>query len=259
MNTTVSSASGIYTITNSVTGARYIGSSKSMRNRLNGHKRNLHRNSHFNIKLQNAFRKYGAEAFIFAPLIRCAESDLILFEQRTIDGFDSCNSGYNIRPKAESQRGHKFGPCSKERREKIAAGQRGMRKPALDGNKHTLGLKHSAETRAKMRAAHTGVVFSEERCLKIATALRGLKKPSMIGNQNAANAPPKSEKWKAAMAKRKGCKMPPFTAEHRAKLSIAAKARCARKQLASGMDAQSNSTTGMVETHINHSTTLERK
>lgn len=259
MNAPASGASGIYTITNSVTGARYIGSSKNMRNRLNEHKRNLHRNSHFNIKLQNAFRKYGAEVFVFSPLIRCAESDLILFEQRAIDGFDSCNSGYNIRPKAESQRGHKFGACPQERREKIAAGNRGVRKPTLVGNKHTLGLKHSAETKAKMRIAHIGKAFSEDRCANISASLRGLKKPSLLGNQNAANAPSKSEKWKAAMAKRKGCKMLPFTAEHRAKLSIAAKARCARKQLASGMDAQSSSTTGMVETQFNHSTTLERK
>lgn len=230
-----SANSGVYAITHNVSGKRYIGSSRNMRSRLNEHRRGLVKAAHFNVKLQNAVSKYGIDAFTFSPLIRCAEHDLILFEQRAIDGFDSCKNGYNIRPTAESQRGHKFGTPSDETRAKIRAGNIGIKKPALIGNTHTLGVKLTDEHRAKIRAAHIGKVFSEERCANISAAKRGKKNPLLLGNQNAANAPPKTEKWKAAMAARKGCKMPPFTEEHRLKLSIAAKARKAREKAAKGI------------------------
>ena len=231
----VMAQSGVYAITHVVSGKRYIGSSRNMRSRLNEHKRNLVKTAHFNVKLQNAFNKYGVDSFTFEPLIQCTESDLVFFEQRAIDGFDSCRNGYNIRPTAESQRGHKFGACPQERRDRIAASNRGIKKPALLGNMHTLGLKHSEETKALMRAAHMGKKFTPERCANISAALKGKKKPALIGNRNAVDAPPKTEKWKAAMAARKGCKMQPFTEEHRVKLSIAAKARCARNKAAKGI------------------------
>lgn len=232
-----SANSGVYAITHNVSGKRYIGSSRNMRSRLNEHKRNLIKSAHFNVKLQNAVNKHGMDAFTFEPLIRCAEHDLILFEQRAIDGFDSCKNGYNIRPTAESQRGHKFGTPSDETRAKIRAGNIGIKKPALVGNTHTLGLKHSDETLAKMRATHAAreIHFSDATRAKISAAKLGKKNPALIGNKNAANAPPKTEKWKAAMAARKGCKMQPFTDEHRLKLSIAAKARKAREKAAKGI------------------------
>lgn len=235
-----SANSGVYAITHEASGKRYIGSSRNMRSRLNEHRRGLVKAAHFNVKLQNAVSKHGIDAFTFEPLIRCAEHDLILFEQRAIDGFDSCKNGYNIRPTAESQRGHKFGTPSDETRAKIRASNIGIKKPALIGNTHTLGMKHSDETKAKMSKVHTGAVFSEERCAKIAAANRGRvcsseTKAKISATKLTNGVPPKTAKWKAVMAVRKGCKMPPFTEEHRLKMSIAAKARKAREKAAKGI------------------------
>lgn len=235
-----SANSGVYAITHNVSGKRYIGSSRNMRSRLNEHRRGLVKAAHFNVKLQNAVSKYGVDAFTFESLIRCAESDLILFEQRAIDGFDSCRNGYNIRPTADSQRGHKFGPPSDETKAKIRAGNIGIKKPALIGNTHTLGFKHSEAAKEKIRAGNTGKVFSEARRARISAANSGREcssetKAKISATKLKNGVPPKTEKWKAVMAARKGCKMPPFTDEHRLKMSIAAKARKAREKAAQGI------------------------
>ncbi len=49
---------GIYSITNKVTGYRYIGSSRDIVDRMNVHLKSLRKNKHGNTHLQNAFNKY---------------------------------------------------------------------------------------------------------------------------------------------------------------------------------------------------------
>ena len=52
--------SGIYKIVNKVNGKYYVGSSNDvLKTRFYEHKRLLTKNKHFNVKLQNAWNKYG--------------------------------------------------------------------------------------------------------------------------------------------------------------------------------------------------------
>lgn len=57
---------GIYMIENRVTGNRYIGSAaRCLYTRFHQHKSDLSKNKHSNRYLQNAWNKYGSEAFVF--------------------------------------------------------------------------------------------------------------------------------------------------------------------------------------------------
>ena len=119
--------SGIYQITNIITGSLYIGSSNNISRRLTGHKLQLAENKHDNGFLQAAYNKYGKEAFVFNPIHSCPPVKCILefFEQHYIDKYwDNCKTCYNI--------------------ERIA-----NRPPLLYGHKHNVGFKHTNETKLK--------------------------------------------------------------------------------------------------------------
>lgn len=98
-------AIGVYQIRNTITGAVYIGSSTtSISGRWGQHRRSLQHKRHENRHLQNAWNKYGQEAFVFeiVELLMLPEA-VIPREQFWIDrhmrrGRKRC---YNINPKAE--------------------------------------------------------------------------------------------------------------------------------------------------------------
>lgn len=88
--------SGIYCITNKITGNCYIGSSKFIYGRLMKHRSMLRGASHSNEYLQNAYNKYGESNFT----IRLLEitSDLLIREQFWID---NQNPEYNLMKEAK--------------------------------------------------------------------------------------------------------------------------------------------------------------
>jgi group I intron endonuclease len=141
--------------------------------------------------LQNAFNKYGEEAFAYTPIIVCREQDLIMYEQVAMDYYDACAGGYNIRPKAESCLGVKHSEKSKDnfrkgakgrvmppmseeskRKKSISAKMRGAKPPPMTQEQkervreltrqRMLGNKPSQEARAKMAAAKLGKKLSTE-------------------------------------------------------------------------------------------------
>src|SRR5258708_22007982 len=117
---TIPATSGIYRITCTVTGKIYIGSAMNLRNRWNDHRQHFHGKNHPNKKLQNAWYKYGEQAFTFEVLELVLPMSLTAREQywfKKLKPFG--NKGFNIAPIAGS----------------------------------SLGLKHSAETREKLRLA----------------------------------------------------------------------------------------------------------
>lgn len=57
--------SGIYCIENTVTGKKYIGSSKNIFKRLKDHMYKLKKNVHPNKHLQSSFNKYNIENFSY--------------------------------------------------------------------------------------------------------------------------------------------------------------------------------------------------
>lgn len=93
---------GIYTITNSVNGKVYVGSSVRIERRWREHRLALNNGTHVNKYLQNSWEKYGAENFVFAVVETLSDlnsvADLFLAEQRWMDQLNAMDRrvGYNI-------------------------------------------------------------------------------------------------------------------------------------------------------------------
>ena len=90
---------GIYKIRNLKNGKIYIGQSTDIKTRWNNHKFELNSNTHRNPHLQNAYNKYGEDAFEFTILERTFEENLNNAEEYWINYFDSTNpeKGYNLK------------------------------------------------------------------------------------------------------------------------------------------------------------------
>ena len=76
---------GVYKILNTVNNKPYIGSSVNIATRWGKHKSLLRYDKHENMKLQNAWNKYGEEAFVFLILEECEIDELLIREQYYLD------------------------------------------------------------------------------------------------------------------------------------------------------------------------------
>lgn len=188
MSSNIPKSSGIYRITCTATGKIYIGSSINLHKRWLEHCGGLRRGDHGNQKLQRAWDKYGAQSFIFEVLeLVLIPEFLTAREQYWIDKLKPFgDNGFNMAPTAGSTLGRKFSPETKkkiadaqrgkkespETRAKLSAMRKGQPMPWLVGRKQSpetreknriaqlgntrrLGIKHTAETRAKMSANST--------------------------------------------------------------------------------------------------------
>lgn len=82
---TMNKVSGVYTITNKVTGKLYIGESLDIYRRWHDeHIPQLRKNRHYNKELQNDFNKYGEENFSFEVLERYSGNDTISTKARIL-------------------------------------------------------------------------------------------------------------------------------------------------------------------------------
>ncbi len=163
--TAIPSVPGIYRILNIVNGKCYVGSAKSLRRRWWEHSSMLQNNRHHSISLQNAWNKYGPDAFTFEiiELILIPEL-LIAREQHWMDYYKPfSHKGYNINPVAGSRLGTKQ---SLETIAKSIAARKG--KPST-----RFGYKHSPETLEKLRGASTGRKHTSETKHKIAQSRIG--------------------------------------------------------------------------------------
>ncbi|MDO8629390.1 MAG: NUMOD3 domain-containing DNA-binding protein [Phycisphaerales bacterium] len=171
--------SGVYIIRNRVNGNGYVGSSVNTVRRWQQHRRELFRNNHDNGHLQAAWNKYGAASFEIEILEECAPTDCVSVEQRYLD---KLKPAYNICKVANS----------------------------------VLGVKRSAATRAKIRAATIGKSYlrgykhSPETCAK--------NSARQMGNRNAVGHVPSAASLAIRSAKLKGLALKP---EHRAKIVAA--------------------------------------
>lgn len=177
----------------------YIGSSVDISTRFIRHRYHLRKGDHVNQYLQNAWNKYGEEAFEFVVLEECPVDQLLDREQHYLD----CSSEkYNILSTAGSQIGYKHTP---EAIAKISATHKGKvvseetRKKIGDANR---GRKRSAEARERMSVSHRGRITSEETREKLRVASTGNK--HMLGHKHK---PGTIEKMRAAALKRKARKL----------------------------------------------------
>lgn len=108
----------IYSILNKVNGKIYVGqTNRKFSRRMTEHKSHLRGNCHRNPHLQNAWNKYGEDAFEFNILEECPNSKLDDNEEWWITHFKSNNPaiGYNMQGGGNSQ-----GTCSPDFREKMS-------------------------------------------------------------------------------------------------------------------------------------------
>lgn len=128
----------VYEFRNLITGRRYVGSSIHSHVRWNRHIRELEQKRHGNPKLQNAWNKYGSDAFVFQvleTLENATEEALRSLEQNYLA--DAVATGYNLSLEATAPMGRR---------------------------------KHSKATRDKMSKSHTGLSNTPEANRKIGEA-----------------------------------------------------------------------------------------
>ncbi len=89
-------ASGVYIITCTQNGRKYVGSSKDIDGRWFEHRKRLRINRHFNRFLQRSWNKYGSEAFTFAVLELVA--DVSLLQTREQHWIDTLLPEFNLSP-----------------------------------------------------------------------------------------------------------------------------------------------------------------
>lgn len=170
-----SSACGVYKIWNKVSGKVYIGSSVNMNTRWRGHVGLLRKGAHASAYLQNAWSKYGEDAFSCCIVLSCAETDLLQFEQEVIDMYLAYDRdcGYNICDTAGRPPSRKGVPKSEETRRRMseAAHQRNKSPQYITnlkagvrrgGNHPNFGTTHSPEKIEVFRQRSTGRVHSVE-------------------------------------------------------------------------------------------------
>ncbi len=193
--------SGVYYITNTISGRVYIGSAKCFKKRGYQHLRALEKGKHFNNHLQASFKEYGTDAFIFTveELVEGDKAARTAAEQRHLDLFlDKWDRVYNhmkdtIRKDGpwsntpeESRRKRSLAQTGKTRteetRRKMSLALVGrphteeMKRnlsAALRVNNHQHGRKRSTEHKRKISEANKGRTVSEETRLKISNAKMG--------------------------------------------------------------------------------------
>lgn len=158
--------SGVYKITCSVTGKVYVGSSLNVYRRWHAyHLPRLRRGAHINRYLQNAWNKYGEQAFICSLLETTTAELLTSREQFWMDSLQSVNRqyGFNLYPFARSALGVKHSRAACRRRRLVLAKTYIVRSPA--GEERTIrnlyrfcrqrNLTHTAMSRvATGKASH---------------------------------------------------------------------------------------------------------
>lgn len=188
-------AHGIYRIV-LLDGRCYVGSAANLSTRLSTHASHLRKGIHHCPPLQHAFDKYGADAFRMEVLeIVADKADLTAREQHWINvlGAYVSNGGFNVLPTARSPFGHKK---SAETRAKIAAAHKGR--------------KHSEEHRRNNAAARKGKRLPPESYAKGAEKRRGQpRSPEASAKAAAANrgqkrTPEQRARMREAQARRYG-------------------------------------------------------
>ncbi len=94
--------SAIYLIFNTITNKVYVGQSKRLTCRWADERKELNKKKSKSPKLQNAWNKYGEDAFKFYVIEYCEKSDLIGKEIEWITKLDSFRNGYNTTPGGEN-------------------------------------------------------------------------------------------------------------------------------------------------------------
>lgn len=199
---------GIYKIECLANGKTYIGSSIMLTHRLKNHVYMLNKQKHRNGRLQNAWNKYGAEAFVFEVVFNCAKDQMREIEAEFMERFDAANLGFNI---------------------------------STDTAAPMQGMKHSEAALKKMRAARVGFTYSDEAKAKMSAALKGRtlgaehREKISSGGKGISKSEETKQRMRESAALRpqsrhdkvgKALAGKPKSEDHKKRLSEVAKIRC---------------------------------
>lgn len=182
-------AAGVYAITNTLSGKRYIGSAHNLRRREQQHWWRLNHSVHPNRHLQRAWDRDGGSVFTFSTLLICDVKNLLFYEQRALDlfGVTNKNKGYNKRIVAHSNAGL---PCHENTRRAVAEMMRDpIRSAKVRAKASELGklrapflreylkdpqvkARQATAARAQVLARCKGVPLSAEQIIKYKKAVR---------------------------------------------------------------------------------------
>lgn len=154
---------GVYLISNNVNGKCYVGSTIHLDQRRREHFSKLANNKHINAHLQNAYNKYGREAFDFEVLETIDIDDNIKDKLLKREQFwiDNLKPEYNILLVAGSNLGYHH---TEETKKKIS--------------ESTTGVKKSEEHAKHIREGQSGRVLTEEHKAKLSEEAKHRKSPS---------------------------------------------------------------------------------
>lgn len=131
--------SGVYQIRNLNNSKRYVGSAVTIRTRWNEHRHELSTKQHHSPKLQNAWTKHSASAFVFEVLLYCDPENCLMYEQIALDHY---KPEYNICKNAGSPIGYKH---TKEAKRKMT--KRNLKRFVDPQNHPMYGKHHSDESK----------------------------------------------------------------------------------------------------------------
>ena len=211
----------IYKIRNLLNGKVYIGQSNNIKNRFNGHKHHTKTNKKH--PLYDSMRKYGIENFEII-ILEWVDSITKLNEREQYwmghyKSYDR-NFGYNLRSKAESNRGMK---CSEETKIKQSIAHLGQ-------NTWSKNCKLSIEHKSKISNKLKGRIFSDETRKKLSVANTGYKHTEETINKMKGKKHSEETRNKMALAKIGTTRK--FTPEHKENLKKAWQIRKLKKLVA---------------------------
>lgn len=196
--------SGIYQIKNSINGGVYFGRSVDVNDRLIHHRNELRRNVHRNKRLQNAWNKYGEDAFRFELVWENAPQELYELEGFVLDFMWGHERLYNHHKLSYGgfEPGNKIG-CfarSAETRERMS--------------KAFTGRKFSDEHREKIRKVKTGLKLSDASRQKMSAARLGKPRPPSFSEKMSVKMAGEANPMFGKISPMRGKKFPTIACEH---------------------------------------------
>jgi len=164
---------GIYCIENTIDGKRYIGASYTIRDRIINHLSYFKRETHPNLHLLSAVKKYGIKNFKCYVIEYC-ELDVYDREIYWIALYDTIkpDKGYNMSSGGES--GNNGMKHSEETKRKMSEAHKNPSEETRNKlSKVHKGTHHSDKARKKMSEAQKGRHHSDERRNKNSEAQKG--------------------------------------------------------------------------------------
>lgn len=159
--------SGVYKITNLVSGKSYVGSSKDIYGRWKRHRYDLRKGKHPNNHLQNAWNLYGDETFTIDIVEECSlDRDILLRREQYY--LDVLTPEYNFCHIAGSTLGAKRSEETKAKMSMSNKGQRAWNK----------GMKLSDEWKRKIGESQVGKAISDEQKKHQSEIMKGRISPN---------------------------------------------------------------------------------